>query len=281
MDKFRSYLAANYIIVQGFALIVACLLWGKAHEIPPELQEPNVPYILIGVMIFVGVLLILIKYKLSQYFYYIIDYGILFALIFIVLSVLLSDLDLPKISFLRPSTYLSATISGTVVILRHALKQFRHVAVIVITGMTAAITGFFPVYYVIVLLLLLCIFDVLVVKTDLIEPISKDIYEKGSSFIFTLKTDEGTFMIGYADIILPSMLAVSVFIQFYLREGLSQPEALLFAILGAFLTAIFVLIGLLLATRYEEVPGIPGIPYISLGIVGFLIVKLIHVLWIS
>jgi presenilin-like A22 family membrane protease len=93
--------------------------------------------------------------------------------------------------------------------------------------------------------------------------------------LFTLDTKEEIFVLGSADIILPSILVVSVFLHYSLMETLSEGEALVFPILGALLCSLLALAGLFIATRQREAPALP---YASVGILGFFITEFIRVL---
>ncbi len=274
MNKFRYYLIANYVIVQVCALIVGYKLWGKGVDVPGVVGETledagvgrnTMPLVLLGLVLVISLaLLILIKYGLSFLFYYFTEYGLLFLLIAFILYSLHYNL------------YLSVIIPGTLVVLRYSLKQFKHMSVLILAVGAAAILGSLNIYYVIAFLLLLSLYDVLAVrKTKHMQTIAEDVYEKGSSLIFTFDTKEETFVLGSADIILPSILVVSVFLHYFEIEALSAAEALQFSILGAFLTSVFALVGLLVATRHKEVPALP---YASVGILGFFVVEFMRFL---
>jgi len=274
MNKFRYYLIANYLIIQVCALIVGYKLWGKGVDIPQIMEETleevgvgrNIlPLVLLGLVLIISLaLLILIKYGLSYLFYFFTEYGLLFLLISFILYSLYSNL------------YLSVIIPGIAVGLRYGLNQFKHVSVIILAVGAAAILGSLNIYYVIVFILLLAFYDILAVrKTKHMTAIAEDVYEKGSSLIFTFNTKEETFIVGSADIILPSILVVSVFLHYSEVETLSAAEAFQFSILGVLLTSIFALTGLLIAMRHREAPALP---YASVGILGFLIVEFIRFL---
>lgn len=270
--KFRYYLAANYVIVQVCALIVGVALWNKDVKLPEAVGRTleavgvgrnTMPFVLVGLILLVSLmLLILIKYGLSHLLYYFTEYGLLLVLLSFIVYNLYNNL------------FLSVILSGTAVILRYAWNQFKHVSVLIFAVGAAAILGSLNVYHVIVFLVLLSLYDVVAVrKTKHMQVIAEDVREKESSLLFTMDTKEETFVLGSADIILPSILMVSVFLHYSLMEGLSEIEALLFPFLGAILCSLFALVGLLIATRQREAPAIP---YASLGILGFLIVEFIR-----
>jgi len=276
MNKFRYYLIANYLMVQVFALTIGYKLWGKGVDVPGIIEERIVrevgnagrnilPLVLLGLVLVISLaLLILIKYGLSYFFYFFTEYGLLFLLIsFILYS-------------LYPNPYLSVLVPGIAVVFRYTLNQFKHVSVVILAVGAAAILGSLNIYYVIAFLLLLALYDILAVrKTKHMTTIAEDAYERGSSLIFTFNTEEETFILGSADIILPSILVVSVFLHYFKVGTLPATEAFRFSIVGAFLTSVFALAGLLIAMRHREAPALP---YASVGILGFLIVESIRFL---
>jgi len=137
------------------------------------------------------------------------------------------------------------------------------VSVIILAVGIAALLGVsLDVVPVIAFLVLLSLYDVFAVrKTKHMQVIAEDVYKRGGSQIFTFDTKEETFVLGTADIVLPSILVVSAFFNY--------------SVLEAFLASLFALTGLLWATRQKEAPALP---YASLGILGFLIGYLIQAL---
>lgn len=274
MNMFRLYLVANYSIVQVLALVVGTQLWNKDVRLPEDIARTleavgagrnTTPLVLVGLILIVSLaLLLLIKYGLSYLLYYFTEYGLLFVLIsFIVYS-------------LYDNTYFSFLVAGIAAGARYAVPQFKHVSVIIFAAGVAAILGSLEIYYVIVFLVLLSLYDIVAVrKTKHMQTIAEDVREKESSLLFTLDTKEEIFVLGSADIILPSILVVSVFLHYSLMETLSEGETLVFPILGALLCSLLALAGLFIATRQREAPALP---YASLGILGFFIIELIRFL---
>jgi presenilin-like A22 family membrane protease len=174
----------------------------------------------------------------------------LFVISFIVLSAFIN-------------LYIAAAVSAVAVVLRYKVPDFRKVSVIILAVGIAALMGIsLTIVPVIAFLVLLSIYDVLAVrKTKHMQVIAEDVYQKGGSQIFTFDTKEETYVLGAADIILPSILVVSAYFNY------SYVEALL--------ASVFALAGLLLATRQKEAPALP---YASLGILGFFIGYLIQTL---
>ena len=244
MNKFRYYLTVNYIIIQGLALFVAKRFWVEDVVILESGDQPATSFMLFGLVIIATVVvLLLIKFKLSFLLYYFTEYIGLFVISFIMLS-----------AFIH--LYAAAFISGIAVVLRYKMGKFKKISVIILAVGIAALLGVsLDVVPVIAFLVLLSVYDVLAVrKTKHMQVIAEDVFKKGGSQIFTFDTKEETFVLGSADIILPSILVVSAFLNY------SAVEALL--------TSVFALAGLLLATRQKEAPALP---YASLGIVGFVI----------
>jgi presenilin-like A22 family membrane protease len=276
--KFRYYFAGNYLLVQVLALIVGVNLWTRG-VVPVEHIEERAgsatPFVLVGlVLIATLMLLILIKYGASHLFYYFIEYGLLSLLIFFIVYFSLPDLPLPLLGPLSPDLYISLLFSGIALYLRYTVTQFSKVSVIVFAGGAAAILGALEIYFVIVLLVVLSVYDVLAVrKAKHMGKIADDVYEKGSSLLFVHDTEKEIITIGSADIVLPSTLVVSVFLHYSSMEALSEMEALLFPFLGPLLCSILAFAGILIATRKEEAPALP---YASLGILGFLATELLR-----
>lgn len=251
MNKFRSYLITNYVLVQVLALLVAQRFWVEDVIIIESGDRPVTSFWLFGLVLLASfVVLLLIRYKLSFLLYYFTEYVGLFVISFIVLSAFIN-------------LYIAAAVSAVAVVLRYKVPDFRKVSVIILAVGIAALMGIsLTIMPVIAFLVLLSIYDVLAVrKTKHMQVIAEDVYQKGGSQIFTFDTKEETFVLGAADIILPSILVVSAYFNY------SYVEALL--------ASVFALAGLLLATRQKEAPALP---YASLGILGFFIGYLIQAL---
>ncbi|MGD2250423.1 MAG: hypothetical protein PVF58_18660 [Candidatus Methanofastidiosia archaeon] len=283
MDKIRKYLITNYVVIQILAVILVYFLRDEGiGEIAKEASKAFEKatgargdvvflFILIGLLVtFSALLLLLVRLEKSKYVYYIVDYGILFTLIFLILFVLGSHFLMPAESF--ESNHMSVMIfagsavcSGLVVVLRHAVSGFKHISVVIFAGITAAVAGFLSVYWVIALLLAYFLFDILFAKVEYMQEIADDAYKKNSSLVFTLDTKKGTFVMGSADMILPSVLVVSAFVHWVTKTSNVST-----AVAGAGLVSLFILGGLLMATRKKETPAMP---YASVGIIGFLIVE--------
>lgn len=244
MNLFRYYLTANYLIVQALAIVVARKFWVADVVLIESGDRPSTSLFLFA-MVIIGSLLVLllIKFKLSFLLYYFTEYVGLFVLTAIILSVFINF-------------YISLAVAGIAAVLRYTVPQFKRVSVVILaTGIAALLGVSLAVWPVIIFLALLSVYDVLAVrKTKHMQVIAEDVYKRGGSQIFTFDTKDETFVLGSADIILPSILVVSVFFNHSAFE--------------AVLTSIFSLSGLLLATRKTEAPALP---YASLGIVGFLI----------
>lgn len=244
MNKFRYYLIANYIAVQVCALVVAQRFWSEDVVIIQGGDQPATSFLLFGLVVIASLLvLLLIKFKLSFLLYYFTEYVGLFVITLIILSAFIN-------------IYVSAIVSGIAVVLRYTKKRFRQVSVVILAVGIAALLGVsLDVIPVIAFLALLSLYDILAVKkTKHMQVIAEDIYKRGGSQIFTFDTKDETFVLGTADIVLPSILVVSAFFNYSAVE--------------AFFSSLFALIGLLLATREREAPALP---YASLGILGFLI----------
>lgn len=251
MNRFRYYLIANYVLVQGLALLVAQRFWSEDVVILESGDQPATSFLLFALVLVATVLvLILIKLKLSFLLYYFTEYVGLFVITFIMLSAFIN-------------MYVAVITAGAAVFLRYGVKQFKKISVIILAVGIAALLGVsLHVVPVIAFLVLLSLYDIFAVrKTKHMQVIAEDVYEKGGSQIFTFDTKEETFVLGTADIILPSMLVVSAFLNY------SAVEALF--------ASVFALAGLLLATRQREAPALP---YASLGILGFFVGYLIQTL---
>jgi presenilin-like A22 family membrane protease len=244
MDRFRYYLIINYCLVQGLALVVARRFWSAEVTLIESGDEPSVSVLLFGLVLVATLLvLLLIKFKLSFLLYYFTEYVGLFVITVVICTAFTTFL-------------VSALFGGVAVVLRYSVREFRKISVIILAVGIASLLGVsLGVLPVIGFLLLLSIYDVLAVrKTKHMQVIAEDAFKRGGSQIFTFDTKEETIVLGSADIILPSMLVVSVFLHYSALE--------------AFLASVFALAGLLLATRQKEAPALP---YASLGIIGFLI----------
>ena len=251
MNTFRYYLTANYIIVQVLAVIVASKFWVQDVVLIESGDHPAASFMLFGlVLIATLIVLVLIKFKLSHLLYYFTEYVGLFVLCFLISSVFIN-------------VYISLLLAGIAVALRYYSHRFKRVSVIILAvGISALLGVSLDIAPIIVFLVLLSVYDVLAVrKTKHMQVIAEDVYQKGGSQIFTFDTKEETFVLGAADIILPSTLVVSAYFNYTIVE--------------AVFASVFALAGLLFATRQQEAPALP---YASLGIVGFVIGHLIQAL---
>jgi presenilin-like A22 family membrane protease len=251
MNTFRYYLTANYIIVQVLAIIVASKFWVQDVILIESGDHPAASFMLFGlVLIATLIVLVLIKLKLSHLLYYFTEYVGLFVLCFLISSVFIN-------------MYVSLLLAGVAVALRYYSHHFKRVSVIILAvGISALLGVSLGILPIIVFLVLLSVYDVLAVrKTKHMQVIAEDVYQRGGSQIFTFDTKEETFVLGAADIILPSTLVVSAYFNHTVVE--------------AVFASVFALVGLLLATRQQEAPALP---YASLGIVGFVIGHLIQAL---
>lgn len=251
MNRFRYFLIANYVVIQVIALLVAQRFWNEDVTIIEKGDQPSTSFLLFALVLIATILvLILIKYKLSFILYYFTEYVGLFVITFIILSVF-------------TNVYLSVVVAAAAAILRYTVAQFKRVGVVILAiGIAALLGTSLDVIPIVFFLVLLSLYDILAVrKTKHMQVIAEDIYRRGGSQIFTFDTEEETFVLGSADIILPSVLVVSAFLHYSAVE--------------AFFTSVFALAGLLAATRQREAPALP---YASLGILGFLIGHLIQAL---
>lgn len=251
MNTFRYYLTANYIIVQVLAIIVASKFWVQDVILIESGDHPAASFMLFGLVLLATlIVLVLIKLKLSHLLYYFTEYVGLFVLCFLISSVFIN-------------MYVSLLLAGVAVVLRYYSHHFKRVSVIILAvGISALLGVSLGILPIIVFLVLLSVYDVLAVrKTKHMQVIAEDVYQRGGSQIFTFDTKEETFVLGAADIILPSTLVVSAYFNHTVVE--------------AVFASVFALVGLLLATRQQEAPALP---YASLGIVGFVIGRLIQAL---
>ena len=286
MEKFKCFVIATYVAVQIITLMVGYALWAVRFSFTEEVEhitgiaERELPLALFGLMIVVTVILLLfIKYGLSTFFYYFTDYILLFVVIFFISQIILE----PYQYSYQWSTYLPVILSGIAVALRYSLKQFRLVAAILFVAGIAAILGSsLGIQYVIAFFLMLTAYDILAVRLIKHVPeIAGDVHEKGSCLMFTLETEEESSGVGITDILIPSVLVLSIFLYYFPAppfSGMSPfhiVQTFRFSILGAVLCSLFALIGILMATRQRDVPALP---YAALGILGFLIVEFIRFL---
>lgn len=108
------------------------------------------------------------------------------------------------------------------------------------------------------LLLLLSVYDfVAVKKTKHMIRMAEDVISQEGPQLIRFSSEGDEILIGLADIIFPSALFVSV----YLTEG----------IWVSVLTSIATVIGLIILFKGPIDEGMPAIPFVSLGIAGYLI----------
>jgi presenilin-like A22 family membrane protease len=268
---FRLFLILVYGLVQVIAIELGTRfnILGTVDEALDEIGQVNMLFTVACLIVVVTiVLLLLIRYGLIHKFYFFVEYGLLWAVVALILL------------FLSQTWYVIVPISSLAVVLHYTVSQFHHVSTgIFAVGSAAVLGSYFEVVYVIALFAFLILLDILSSRyTGHMQKIAESILsllytrrnpkivekesekgKKGSVLMFSVTTKEGTSLVGCADIAFPCMLAVSAF-----THSLE---------VGGVLASVFGLIGLLLAARHDEVHA--G-PYASLGILGLFIGYLVQ-----
>ncbi|MFQ5891875.1 MAG: presenilin family intramembrane aspartyl protease [Candidatus Methanofastidiosia archaeon] len=250
--KWYKFILANYIAVQLSSIVVAMRLMSLEIIFIEEGEKVSTSFgIFFLVLLMSALVLLLIKFKLSFLIYIFTEYLGLFFMSFLVSAIFVTEL-------------FALFLATTCVALRYFLKEFKIIGrVILASGVSAFLGSSLSVLPIIVLMLLLSAYDVLAVrKTRHMQVIAEDVLRRGGSQLFIHETDKETLVIGAADIVFPSLLVTSVFLDY--------------GILNALLTSLFSLAGLFLAVRKEEAPALP---YVSLGIFGFLLSRIIQTLF--
>ncbi|HPR41673.1 MAG TPA: presenilin family intramembrane aspartyl protease [Candidatus Methanofastidiosa archaeon] len=195
-------------------------------------------------------LLVIIKMRLSRYLYIFTDY---FGLFFITLYMVSSVTDNPLMGLLASSVAIIMKIFlGKNKIVGLAASATICIGIASIIGIT------FGPPSLIILLLLLSAYDFIAVKkTKHMITMAEDVMSERGPQLLSFSSDKDEIIIGMADIIFPSALFVSVFLE----EG---------AIVAA-MTSIASIIGLMVLFKGPMEEGMPAIPFVSLGIVGYLV----------
>ncbi|HHN81345.1 MAG TPA: hypothetical protein ENN11_01835 [Methanomicrobia archaeon] len=201
------------------------------------------------ILITSGVLILIIKRGLSRYLYRITEYIALFFIpLFMVASItglLIAGLGAGGVcvairTFIRRR---EATI---------ALSFVLAVSIATILGIT-----FSPVP-IIILLALLSLYDFIAVKkTKHMLVLAEDVIKRKGPQILTFESGKEKIMIGLADLIFPSALFVSAY--------LDSTAAI------AALTGIGSVAGMILLLNSPMDEGMPAIPFVSLGGVGYIV----------
>ncbi len=111
---------------------------------------------------------------------------------------------------------------------------------------------------IIVLLVLLSVYDFIAVrKTKHMLVLAEDVVEQKGPQILTFQSIDEKIIIGMADIIFPSALFVSAFLNANIQTAL--------------LTSIFSITGIIFMFKTMKSEGMPAIPFVSLGIIGYAI----------
>jgi presenilin-like A22 family membrane protease len=196
-----------------------------------------------------GVLIIIIKKGFSRYLYRITEYTALFFIPLFMAASLTNSL-------------VAGLITGVAFVALRALVRRREATIalsFVLAVSIATILGitFGPVP-ILILLALLSLYDFIAVKkTKHMLVLAEDVIKRKGPQILTFESGNEKIMIGLADLIFPSALFVSAY--------LDATAAV------AALTGIGSVAGMILLLKSPMDEGMPAIPFVSLGGVGYII----------
>jgi len=202
------------------------------------------------ILVATTLLLVIIRLKLSKYLYLFTEY---FGLFFIALFIVSSLSESPLMGML------AGILS---VIFKLILGKNRMVGLVISSVISIGIASLIGITFgpvpLIILLLLLSIYDfVAVKKTKHMIRMAEDVIKEKGPQLLSFSSGNDEIIIGLADIIFPSALFVSV----YLNDG----------IYIAILTSLASIVGLIVLFKGPVDEGMPAIPFVSLGIVGYII----------
>jgi len=249
--KADSLVILFLIMVQAVSLVIALDFTSQEIELVEGGAGVETSILFFILIIFATILLMaIIKLNISKYLYIFTDYfGLFFISLFIVSSVL-------------ENTIYGLVAASALTLIKYVGREKSVVGLlssfILCAGIASIIGMTFGPVPLIMLLLLLSIYDfVAVKKTKHMIRMAEDVIKEKGPQLLTFSSKDEEIVIGLADIIFPSALFVSV----YIYEGLAV----------SLLTSLASIIGLILMFRRPLDEGMPAIPFISLGIVGYLI----------
>lgn len=239
------------IIAQAVSLVIALDFISQDIELVEGGAGVETSFLFFILIIFATILLLaIIKLNISKYLYIFTEYfGLFFISLFVASSLLENSLR-------------GLIAALAIIVIKYIGRDKRAIDIlssfILCAGIASIIGMSFGPVPLIMLLLLLSVYDFVAVKKTkhMIRMAEDVIKEKGPQLLRFSSRDE-EIVIGLADIIFPSALFVSV----YINEGF----------VVAILTSVASIIGLVLMFRKPLDEGMPAIPFISLGIVGYLI----------
>ncbi|MEA1994482.1 MAG: presenilin family intramembrane aspartyl protease [Euryarchaeota archaeon] len=247
--KDKAFIVFNFLIVQFLGLFVTEKFFKNSIVIIEGGSNLSISFYLFFVILFVsGVVLALIKLNLSKFLYYFVDYVGLFVMAYYVFTFFVG-------------TYVSLTISSALLLVRYRFRQWYVLnlcTIILSVGVVSFLGTSLAPMVIAILMILLSVYDIIsVYKTKHMITLAEDVMKREGSQVFKGKIGDETIAIGAADIIFPNLLIISVyynynFVSYLLTAGLS-------------------LVGLLLVTQFYTEEGIPAMPFVSLGVIGFTI----------
>ncbi|MBN1785991.1 MAG: hypothetical protein JW825_03225 [Candidatus Methanofastidiosa archaeon] len=239
------------ILVQIGATLLAWNLLSKDVEFVEGGAGYGTSFAFFVLIIFVTVILLaIIRLGLSRYLYLFTEYfGLFFILLFIAGS-------------LTDSTGFGLLASISVLLIKLKYGENRivllFVSLVICIGISSIIGITFGPLPLILLLVLLSIYDFIAVKkTKHMISMAEDVLKKKGPQLLSFSSPTDEIIIGIADIIFPSALFVSV----YISEGMPVAIATSFASI----------VGLMLLFKGPINEGMPAIPFVSLGIVGYIV----------
>ncbi|MHC1604652.1 MAG: presenilin family intramembrane aspartyl protease [Candidatus Methanofastidiosia archaeon] len=239
----------SLLVVQVLSLCFALMLASNEVEIVEGGASVETSMLFFLLILFTTVvMLVLIKFGFSKYVYKFTEYfGLAFLTFFL-------------FAFSTESVLIGFGTALLFLLLKVFIKK-RSVdvlsAIMVAVGISTLVGITFGPIPIIVLLVLLSIYDFIAVKkTKHMLVLAEDVIKRGGPQIISFAGEDEKIVIGLGDIIFPSALFVSAFVS----NG----------IMTAVLTSITSIAGLMLLFRASMGEGMPAIPFVSLGIAGYI-----------
>ncbi len=251
--KEKVFIVFNFLAVQFLGIFVAEKFFKKDIVVIQGGSNPSTSlYLFLAILVASGIVLTLIKFNLSKFLYYFVDYGGLFLMNYYVFTFFIG-------------TYLSLASSIAVVAIRYKVRKWyvlNYCTIILSVGVVSFLSTSLKPLVIAILMVLLSVYDVIsVYKTKHMLTLADDVMEQGGSQVFRGEIEDETIIIGAADIIFPNLLIVSMYYNYGIPLYL--------------VTASLSLFGLLLATRFYREEGLPMMPFVSLGVVGVVIASIL------
>ncbi len=250
-----------FVIGEGLGLLVANNLIALGIKSEPLTGNMNNPleaiYLIVIILLMTSLILVLLKYKKQRKFLWLFEFLAVFATGTIVLG-----------SFLPYDDLLVLAIMIIILAVRYTHRENifirDFVGIIAIAGAGAVIGISFGLIPVILFVILLSIYDFIAVfKTKHMVELGKKVTKQNLAFTIAMPTKKHTFELGNGDLVIPLIVASSVFANgFFVNNFLVAILCLIGSFIGLVLSIYIV------STKKIALPALPPQTAIMVIIIG-------------